>query len=92
MHIHLPHDLGSELEIAARGVKVVFVFLGGEPGIELLKMQGGTSLTRLGDCCRMHIIDRADHVFSKLECRLALAQILSDELFAPNGMESLASW
>ena len=84
LHIRLPNDLGSELEeIAARGLRIVFVFSRGERGIELLEMQGGISLKRLGECCRMHIIDGADHVFSKLESRAELERILSDELFAP---------
>jgi alpha-beta hydrolase superfamily lysophospholipase len=84
LHIRLPNDLGSELEeIAARGLRIVFVFSRGERGIALLRMQGGISLKRLGECCRMHIIDGADHVFSKLESRMALEKILSDELFAP---------
>src|SRR5947208_4737850 len=38
LHIRLPHDLGSELEeIAARGIRVVFVFARGDPGVELLR-------------------------------------------------------
>jgi pimeloyl-ACP methyl ester carboxylesterase len=83
LHIRLPNDLGSELEdIAARGLRIVFVFSRGERGIALLKMQGGISLKRLGEYCRMHIIDGADHVFSKLESRMVLEKILSDELFA----------
>ena len=86
LHIRLPHDLGAELEeVGKRGISLVFVFARGEPGIELLKLQGGMSLNRLGERCRLHIIDGADHVFSKLESRKALADILSDELFAPAG-------
>jgi alpha-beta hydrolase superfamily lysophospholipase len=89
LHIPLPRDLGAELEeVGRRGIRLVFVFARGEPGIELLKLQGGMALKRLGDRCRMHIIDGADHVFSKLETRSALANILSDELFAPVGWTS----
>jgi hypothetical protein len=55
----------------------------GEPGIELLKLQGGAALKRLGERCRIHIVDDADHVFSKIESRMTLQRILSDELFAP---------
>jgi hypothetical protein len=80
---HLPRDLGWDLEqIAKRGVQVVFVFASGEPGIRLLTMLGGLSLKRLGDRCRVHIIDSADHVFSKSGPRGILETILSDELFA----------
>jgi len=83
MRIRLPNDLGFELEeIAGRGVRIVFVFARGEPGIGLLKMQAGGSLKRLGEHFRMHIIDGADHVFSKLGPRQELEKILSDELYA----------
>jgi len=88
--IRLPRDLGSELEeIGARGIRLVFVFARGEPGIELLKLQGGVSLKRLAERCRIHIIDSADHVFSKSASRMVLEKILSEELFAP--MESSVS-
>ncbi len=83
LHIRLPNDLGSELEeIGARGVRIVFVFSRGERGISLLKMQGGVSLRRLGESCHMHIIDGADHVFSKLDSRTVLGEILTDELLS----------
>lgn len=82
LHIHLPGDLGWDLEqIGQRGVQVVFVFARGEPGIELLTILGGMSVKRLGDRCRVHIIDSADHVFSKKGPRAVLEKILSDELF-----------
>jgi alpha-beta hydrolase superfamily lysophospholipase len=85
LRIRLPNDLGMQLEeIGSRGVRLIFVFSHGEPGIELLKLQGGTSLNRLGERCRIHIVDGADHVFSKIESRLTLQRILSDELFAPS--------
>jgi alpha-beta hydrolase superfamily lysophospholipase len=83
MRIRLPRDLGWELEeIGARGVRMVFVFAHGEPGIDLLKIQGGSSVKRLGKRCRVHIIDSADHVFSKIGPRAVMERILSDELFA----------
>jgi len=89
LHIRLPHDLGRQLEeIAARGVRMAFVFSGGEPGIALLKMQAGRSVQRLGERCRVHMIDGADHVFSKLDSRAALQDVLSDELFAPTHQKS----
>jgi alpha-beta hydrolase superfamily lysophospholipase len=84
LHIRLPLDLGRQLEdIAARGVRMAFVFSGGEPGIALLRMQAGGSVQRLGERCRVHMIDGADHVFSKLDSRTVLQNVLSDELFAP---------
>jgi pimeloyl-ACP methyl ester carboxylesterase len=83
LQIHLPRDLGWELqEVVARGVRVVFVFSRGEPGISLLKLQAGSSVRNLGDRCRIHIVDNADHVFSQDGPRASLEKILSDELFA----------
>jgi alpha-beta hydrolase superfamily lysophospholipase len=83
MHVPLPHDLGSELqEIDARGVRVVFVFARGEPGIDLLKIEGGSAVTRLGERCRVHIIDGADHIFSQSGPRAIMKKVLSDELSA----------
>ena len=83
LDIRLPHDLGSELEeIGARGVRMVMVFARGEPGIDLLRLQGGSSIKRLGERCRIHIISSADHTFSRMGPRAALEEILSNELFA----------
>jgi pimeloyl-ACP methyl ester carboxylesterase len=83
LRIQIPGDLGWDLEqIAKRGVKLVFVFARGEPGIDLLEILGGSSLKRLGQKCRVHIIDSADHVFSKSGPRAILEQILSDELYS----------
>ena len=83
LRIRVPGDLGWDLEqIGRRGVTVVFVFARGEPGIDLLALLGGLSVKRLGERCRVHIIDRADHVFSKSGPRAVLEKVLSDELFA----------
>lgn len=84
LRIRLPRDLGWELEqIAARGVQTTIVFARGEPGIELLRIQAGSSVQRLGSRCRVHIIDNADHTFSRSRPRAVLKKVLSDELFAP---------
>lgn len=84
LHLHLPRDLGWELErIAERGVSMVFVFAKGEPGINLLKLQAGSALKRLGTRCRIHIIDSGDHIFGRSGPRSILESILSEELFAP---------
>lgn len=83
MRIRLPRDLGWELQdIAARGVRVVFVFAAGDPGIELLKIQGGSAVKRLGDRCRVHVIESADHTFTRIGPRRRMEQVLSEELFA----------
>jgi len=84
--VRLPSDLGWQLEqIAARGVQTTIVFSRGEPGIELLRMQGGSAIKRLGERCQVHIIDGADHTFSRSSSRAVLEKILSDELFARRG-------
>jgi pimeloyl-ACP methyl ester carboxylesterase len=83
LRIPLPRDLGRELEqVGARGVNVVFAFARGEPGLDLLKVQGGNGLKRLGRRCRIHIIDDADHIFSRRSARTAMERIISAELFS----------
>jgi pimeloyl-ACP methyl ester carboxylesterase len=83
LSIRLPYDLGSELEeVVARGVRVVFVFARGEPGIELLKLQAGNSVKRLGERCRIHILNAGDHVFTRSGPRAVMEKVVSDELFA----------
>jgi hypothetical protein len=83
LHIRLPNDLGTELEeIYTRNVRIVFVFARGEPGIDLLKIEAGSSVKRLGESCRIHYIDGGDHIFSQCGPRAMLKKILSDELFA----------
>ena len=82
LHIRLPSDLGWELEhIDSRALRIVFVFARGEPGIDLLALQAGSSIRRLGERCRVHIVDGADHTFSNGWSRAALEAILSAELF-----------
>ena len=83
LRIPLAWDLGSELEeLAARGVRVVFVFSRDDPGMDLLKLQAGSSIRRLGERCRRHIIEGGDHTFTHAASRGALERILSEELFA----------
>jgi alpha-beta hydrolase superfamily lysophospholipase len=84
LRIPLPNDLGTQLEAAvARGVRLLFVFSRGEPGLNLLKLQAGVSLERLGKRCEVRIVDNADHVFSKLDSRRTVEKILTDELTSP---------
>jgi len=83
MRIRLSRDLGWELEeVAARGVRLVFVFAPGEPGLDLLNLQAGATLRRLGQRCRVHVLESGDHVFSKSGPREVMSDILSDELEA----------
>jgi alpha-beta hydrolase superfamily lysophospholipase len=85
VRIHLPMDLGWELEdLAARGVRVIFIFARGEPGMDLLKLQAGSAVKRLRDHCSVHVIDNSDHTFTRSDRRAALEAVLSDELFSLN--------
>jgi dienelactone hydrolase len=65
--IPLADDLGGELEaVAARGVALDFVFAEGDPGIELLALQGGRVVPRLEAerQLRTHVIVGPDHTFT----------------------------
>jgi alpha-beta hydrolase superfamily lysophospholipase len=85
LHVRLPNDLGRELlQVAARGVDITFVFSAGEPGLELLRMESGSDLARLGPRCHIRIVAGADHTFSHRRAREALEAALSEALFAPN--------
>jgi alpha-beta hydrolase superfamily lysophospholipase len=86
LRIRLPNDLGWDLEeVAARGIRTTMVFARGEPGLELLRIQGGDSaVRRLGDKCRVHILESGDHTFSHKGARAVLEDVLSLELFAPH--------
>ena len=87
LNVPLQGDLGTELQhLAARGIQTTMVFSRGEPGIALLKMQAGSALQRLGDRFRLHIIDNADHTFSRSASRAELQEILSGELFKQSGV------
>jgi dienelactone hydrolase len=87
LNIRLQDDLGAELQrLAAQGIQTTMVFSRGEPGIALLKMQAGSALQSLGDRFRMHIIDNADHTFSRSASRVELQEVLSGELFKRSGV------
>jgi alpha-beta hydrolase superfamily lysophospholipase len=86
LRIRLPRDLGWELEeIAQRGVQMVFVFSRGEAGLRLLQIQAGSAVRKLGDRCRIHIIDNADHTFTRQAPREVMERVLSEELFSHSG-------
>jgi dienelactone hydrolase len=81
LRIRIPDDLGWELEsVAARGVRIVFLFAPRDGGLELLKLQGGSAVRRLGDRCRVHLIEGADHIFTQRPARMRLQQLLTNEL------------
>lgn len=81
--LQLANDLGRELqEIAARGVRIVFVFAKGEVGLELLQIEAGSALRKLGPLCRIRVIDEGDHTFTQHGPRTMLEKVLSEELFS----------
>jgi len=83
----LPDDLAHELELVAqRRVGLTFVFAAGDPGIELLKIQGGSVAKTLRKRGRIdiHVIDNADHTFTVRRARDRLVAILAAELDAPS--------
>jgi alpha-beta hydrolase superfamily lysophospholipase len=89
--LRLPRDLGGELEqICARGVKTLFIFSRGEPGLDRLMLQCRSTLKRLEGRCRVHVIDDADHIFSRRGSRAALEALLSEELAARDDWEAAA--
>ena len=93
LHIKLPRDLGWLLhEMDARGVRTVMVFSRGEPGIELLRIHGGLSAKGLENRCRVHVIDGADHTFTRSAPRAILTDLLSDELFAAPEAQPDSLW
>jgi alpha-beta hydrolase superfamily lysophospholipase len=88
-HIVLPNDLGRDLEkIVANRIRITFVFARGEPGIALLRLQAGSTVSRLGDLCRVRLVEKGDHIFSQREPRSMMEDILSEELFAQAGGSS----
>jgi pimeloyl-ACP methyl ester carboxylesterase len=81
LNIRLPRDLGWDLQsLASRGVRIVFLFARGDVGEDLLRVQGGSAVRSIGDRCRVHVIDGADHVFSQGAARRELFQLLTSEL------------
>lgn len=85
LKIRLPYDLGAELEeLTGRGVRLSFIFSRGEPGLDRLLLQCGATIKRLDPQCRLHIIDTADHIFSRSAARARLEEILSAEIATRN--------
>jgi hypothetical protein len=83
LRLQLDDDLGRELEsVAGRGTNMVFVFADHEPGIELLRLQGGSTVGRLRGRQKLElkIIPGADHTFTAWEARQQLTSYLSAAL------------
>jgi alpha/beta superfamily hydrolase len=67
LRVPLPDDLGSELlAVARRGVAVRFVFASGDPGLAMLREQGGSAVARLEreGALAITTIDGPDHTFT----------------------------
>jgi dienelactone hydrolase len=79
----LRDDLGRELEsVAQRGVHMLFVFAAHDPGLELLRTQGGSCVGKLHQRRRLEIkvISGADHTFTTRRARDQLIAVLGDAL------------
>ena len=82
--VALANDLPSELAQAKRNrVRQHFVFAMGDPGLELLRSQGGRGLEKLqtGGSIYIDCISQADHTFTRFEARERLVVLLDGLLF-----------
>lgn len=68
--------------IAAQGTDTLLVFSEGEPGLDQLMMHHRRAVERLRrrQGFRLHVLERADHIFSTLEARRRLAALLTAHL------------
>ncbi|HEY8053057.1 MAG TPA: alpha/beta fold hydrolase [Steroidobacteraceae bacterium] len=83
-----PDDLPTELQHAAdAGIGLHFVFSDGDPGVELLRQQGGGCARRMQvrDELTVSVIPAADHTFTDLEARAALIDVLTRKVQTPAG-------
>ena len=84
LQLPLANDLGRQLRaLAARDIRMVFVFSKGDGGLALLRLQAGSALKRIEPWMRLHIVEDADHDFTLTQSRAQLERILSEELYAP---------
>ena len=81
----LLEDLPTELRGALKAaIDLQFVFSAGDPGLEVLRTQGGATMRRLQDRQQVGIalIDGADHTFTDLAARRTLVQVLVEKIRA----------
>jgi alpha/beta superfamily hydrolase len=79
----LPDDLRGELSSIVRaGIDLRFVFSANDPGVELLRAQGGAVARRLraDGILRVETIEGADHTFTDPVKRAALVKVLEQAL------------
>jgi hypothetical protein len=84
--VSLGDDLASELRAALKApARLHFIFAAADPGLELLRSQGGRTARRLlaRGQIEIQVIDKADHTFTDLTARTALAEALARILGAP---------
>jgi len=77
--VRLEEDLAAELRaIDERGIALRFVFAGDDPGLPLLRTQGGATVERLREQGRLsiEIIPRAGHTFTAAWAQAALVALL----------------
>ncbi len=85
LRLPLRNDLARELKrIAARGVRIVFIFSEGDPGISLLTAETGLHVQALARQYRFRLIEGADHNLTRSKPRTHLEQALSEELLMAN--------
>jgi len=85
LRIPLREDLRSELlRVAHGGIHLQFVFAAMDPGLELLRDKGGSTVERLRQRGQldMALVENADHTFTDLAARKQLAALLARVLGA----------
>jgi alpha-beta hydrolase superfamily lysophospholipase len=83
LHIPLVDDLPSELQALARaGIRTHCVFAANDPGVELLRDQGGATARKLHarGVLRIELIDDSDHTFTDSTRRAELISALERSL------------
>jgi hypothetical protein len=86
--VPLTDDLGHELEsVAERGTAMLFVFATNDPGLQLLRTQGGSRVRKLRARGQLAIqlINGADHTFTAGSARERLITVLSEALDQARG-------
>ena len=86
--VPLTDDLGHELEsVADRGTAMLFVFATNDPGLQLLRTQGGSRVRKLRARGQLAIqlINGADHTFTAGSARERLITVLSEALDQARG-------
>ena len=82
----LQGDLGAELEaVARRGVDLRFVLASDDPGLGLLRLQGGSVVSQLRERGALSIamIDGPDHTFTRLWSHAELGEVLTSAIEQP---------